>query len=88
MKVLARLYSWWCGIRIGAVRYVKASPFIVGDLTHCLPPEMWTPDEQNRLKYCCYKHRWDGFGWVSDGYIEFNRDDLKQALQEQENAQT
>ena len=88
MKTLARLYSWWCGMCIGEVRYVKASPFILGNLMHFLPPELWTSAERGSLKYCCYRHRWDGFGWVPDGYFEYNRDEMKQALQERENGRT
>ena len=87
-RMLAKLYSWWCGKRIGEVRYVKASPFVVGDIMHCLPRELWTGEEKSRLRYCCYRHKWDGFGWVSDGYFEYNQDEMRQALQEQENGRT
>jgi hypothetical protein len=88
MELLAKLCSWWHGVRIGSLRYVKASPFILGNISHCLPEELWTDTERNSLRYCCYRHRWNGFGWVADGYVEFNRDEMKQALLEQENGRS
>ena len=77
---MARLISWWHGRKIGDTIYVKASPFILGDMSHCLPSELWTEAGRNRLRYCVYKYNWNGFGWVRDGYHEFSREELTERL--------
>lgn len=67
-------------MEIGECRYVKASPFIVGNMSHFLPTECWTAKERSALKYCANKQRWDGFNWVFVERVELTQSQWQEIL--------
>jgi hypothetical protein len=81
-SLIARLYSWWHGKTVGQVIYLKASPFIIGNMAHFLPSDCQTKDERDQLRYCCHKHEWDGFGWKYVVTLEMTRDEVRAAIEE------
>jgi len=82
--VVMRICAWFVsrinGRTIGEVRYLKASPFIVGGLCHFLPPECWTSDEQNALRYCANKERWNGLRWEFVERLELTQKEWREIL--------
>lgn len=63
--MLAKLFSWWHGRKIGELRY-RFNLFI-GDLEHCLPPEMWTDEQKSRYRKLYDEVKWTGFRWEYTG---------------------
>lgn len=74
------LVSKMNGLTIGDIRYVKASPFIVGDIYHFLPVECWTKNDRNSLRYCANKQKWNGFNWVFLERVELTQSEWKEIL--------
>lgn len=70
MSVLRRLYSWWCGFKIGQTHYVMASPFITGAIGCCMPTECWTVQEKNTVRTRYIEYRWTGFTWERLGVVQ------------------
>jgi hypothetical protein len=81
-SLIARLYSWWHGKTVGQVRYIKASPFIIGNMSHFMPSDCWSKDERDQLRYCCHKERWDGLAWRYVVTLEMTREELRAAIEE------
>jgi len=77
----ARFVSWINGRTIGDVRYIKSLPFIIGNLCHFLPPDCWTAEERDSLRYCVIKQRWNGFDWEFVEELKVSRDELKRILE-------
>jgi hypothetical protein len=64
-------------IGIGKIRYIKDSPFIIGDYIHFLPPQMWTKEEKNKLKFCVIKQVFTCRGWKTVDKLKLSYDELK-----------
>lgn len=83
---VVRLWMWLVsrmnGLAIGEVRYLKASPFIVGDMCHFLPTECWTNDERSALRYCANKQRWNGLRWEFVERLELTQQQWREILAE------
>lgn len=59
--ILRKFYSWLLGKKIGQKKFVKASPFRIGNVRHFLPTEMWTQEDKDALRYCIDIYEWSGF---------------------------
>lgn len=73
-QTFARLFSWWHNKKIGEVRYVN--PYIIGNLNHFLPSDLWTEKEKSTLRYRVEKQTWDGFGWERGEILVLTREQL------------
>lgn len=60
INLIGRLFS---KNKIGDVRYEKGSPFIIGSLCHLLPNDLWSNQEQEKLKFSFVKYEWTKRGW-------------------------
>jgi hypothetical protein len=65
-----RLYSWLLGRKIGEARYVKANPYMIGNIEHILPVPLWTDEMKSQLKFRYKKFLWTGFTWNYMGIVE------------------
>lgn len=63
-KLKKRIVSWWFRKKIGDIKYVKASPFLVGSYIHLLPSSIYRKEERNSLKFCYNKYMWNGIRWI------------------------
>ena len=85
VQPMAMRLLMWCvsrmnGRTIGEVRYLKASPFIVGNMCHFLPRDCWTDDERNALRYCANKERWNGLRWEFVERLELTQKEWREIL--------
>lgn len=82
--IVMRLRKWRVsrvnGLSIGDVRYLKASPFIVGQMCHFLPSECWSNEERNALRYCANKQRWNGLRWEFVERLELTQQEWREIL--------
>ena len=76
--MLRWLISWINGLKIGEVRYIKASPFIIGNMCHFLPAAMWESEEFAQLKYSVIQQRWDGLDWAFVERLDLTREQLEE----------
>ena len=66
------LYSRLLGRRVGEIRYLKDSPFRVGNYWGFLP----FPDPRQDWKYCVREQVWDGYRWGHSRDLTVDRETL------------
>ena len=74
--MIRRFYSWLCGLKIGQRRISMSTPFMIGHLGHCLPPEIWGKELRSAARYCVDVHEWDGFNWRFIETLQLTEEEL------------
>lgn len=78
--MLKKLFSWWCGYKIGETRLYRDNPYVLGSLNHFLPSKMWNSRERQSLRFACLEFQWSGFRWEFIARHELTRNELLEKL--------